>query len=156
MIMDFVATQNFKSPYVVSTGRTHNPTAIKTISFRKGDIIKGELKRAKDGSPAFVLHKGIVVIPLNCIKQVVTKEIDMSNAEGKPSTLPTNLANSSKEEKKRKYLDGIIIGGLLGFAGFIYAEKQGWVQSTETKNRLYAAIAGALAGLYIVYRFPKK
>ncbi len=155
-MMDFVATQSFKSPYVVSTGKPHNPTAIKTLTFKKGDIIKGELKRAKDGSPSFVLHKGIVVVPLNCVKQVVTKEIDMSNAEGKPSVLPTNIANISKEEKKKKYLDGIIIGGLLGFLGFMYAEKQGWVQSTETKNRMYAGIAGALAGLYIVYRFPKK
>jgi hypothetical protein len=154
--MDFVATQSFKSPYVISTGKAHNPTQIKTLSFKKGDVIKGELKRAKDGSPAFVLHRGIVVIPLNCIKQVVTKDIDMSNAEGQPSVLPTNINNLAKEEKKRKYLDGIIIGGILGFAGFMYAEKQGWIQSTDTKNRIYAAIGGALAGMYFVYRFPKK
>ena len=50
--------------------------------FRKGDIITGEIKTVK-GKPSFVLHKGVMVIPFSCVRQIITKEIQVnSNATG--------------------------------------------------------------------------
>ena len=41
--MDFVATQDFVTPYVIATGMPHKPTKICKKQFRKGDIITGEI-----------------------------------------------------------------------------------------------------------------
>ena len=162
--MDFVATQNFKSPYVVSTGMPHKPTQIKTKSFRKGDIIVGEMKTDKFGKPAFVMHKGVMVVPLSCVKIVVTKDINpnvTSNAEGDnvPTKPPVKTINinkpTSETEKKKKYLDGMIIGALAGFGAAYYAEKKGWIAVPEQKNKIIGAVVGALAGAYMVFRFTK-
>lgn len=160
--MDFVATQDFKSPYVVSTGMPHKPTQIKTKSFKKGEIIVGELKNDKYGKPAFVMHKGVMVVPLSCVKIVVTKDINpnvSSSADGgdisaKPKTVVVNKPTSDTE-KKKKYLDGMILGALAGFGAAYYAEKKGWIAVPEQKNKIIGAVVGALAGAYMVFRFTK-
>ena len=72
--MDFVATQDFSTPYVIATGQPHRPTQICKKKFKKGDIITGEIKTAH-GKPSFVLHKGVMLIPLSCVKQIVVKDI---------------------------------------------------------------------------------
>jgi hypothetical protein len=79
--MDFVAKQDFKTPYVVSTGQPHRPTQIKVKSFKKGEIISGEIKTA-NGKPDFILYKGVMVVPLSCVKQIITKDISVSSVEG--------------------------------------------------------------------------
>jgi hypothetical protein len=160
--MDFVATQDFKSPYVVSTGMPHKPTQIKTKSFKKGEIIVGEMKTDKFGKPAFVMHKGVMVVPLSCVKIVVTKDINpnvSSSADGgdisaKPKTVVVNKPTSDTE-KKKKYLDGMILGALAGFGAAYYAEKKGWIAVPEQKNKVIGAVIGALAGAYVVFRFTK-
>ena len=163
--MDFVATQDFKSPYVISTGMPHKPTQIKTKAFKRGEIIVGEMKTDKYGKPAFVMHKGVMVVPLSCVKIVVTKDINpnvTSNAEGgdisaKPpvKTIAINKATTSVTEKKKKYLDGMILGALAGFGATYYAEKKGWIPLPEQKNKIIGTVLGALAGAYVVFRFTK-
>lgn len=161
--MDFVATKDFKSPYVVSTGMPHRPTQIKAKNFKKGEIISGELKDSK-GKPAFVLYKGVVVVPLSCVKQIITKDINagVSNAEGEKETdskvkVTIDKTKSSKTSKDNvKYFDAVIVGGIVGFAGVYLAEKKGWIPLPTQKNKIIGAVAGALLGAYLVFRFSKK
>lgn len=155
--MDFVAVQDFVTPYVVATGMPHKPTKICKKKFRKGEIITGEIKTSK-GKPSFVLYKGVMVVPLAMVKQVITKDIVVSNVEGdiKKSNPKVEVKiQKTSEEKRKAYVDGIIVGSLLGFAGTLIAEKQGWVTNVDKKNRLIGAGIGALIGVYYVYRFKK-
>lgn len=155
--MDFVATTDFVTPYVIATGQPHKPTEIKKKKFRKGEIITGEIKTVK-GKPSFVLHKGVMVIPFSCVKQVITKEISFSEASGNlkeiaklnPQVQVKVKANS--DQKKKSIMDGVVFGAILGFGGVFLAEKQGWITGTDTKNRLYGAIVGAFIGGYYLYR----
>jgi hypothetical protein len=158
--MDFVATQDFVTPYVVSTGQPHNPTQICKKKFRKGDIITGEVKTVK-GKPSFVLHKGVMVIPFSVVKQVVVKDIVISNLDGSTDAVAkTNPKVEVKvikpaDVKNKKYIDGILIGAVVGLGGVILAEKQGWIVNIDKKNKIYGAIAGAVLGAYYIYRFKK-
>jgi hypothetical protein len=158
--MDFVATQDFVTPYVVSTGQPHNPTQICKKKFRKGDIITGEVKTVK-GKPSFVLHKGVMVIPFSVVKQVVVKDIVISNLDGSTDAVAkTNPKVEVKvikpaDVKNKKYIDGILIGAVVGLGGVILAEKQGWITNIDKKNKIYGAIAGAVLGAYYIYRFQK-
>jgi len=157
--MDFVATTDFVSPYVIATGQPHRPTQICKKQFRKGDIITGEIKTVK-GKPSFVLHKGVMVIPLTCVRQVITKAIDVkSSFAGQKSVekanpkVQVNVPSISNEQKK-KVMDGAIFGAVLGFAGAIFAEKKGWL-GEDKKNRIYGALVGAFIGGYFIYRSKK-
>ena len=155
--MDFVAVQDFVTPYVVSTGMPHKPTKICKKQFRKGEIITGEIKTA-NGKPSFVLHKGVMVVPLAMVKQVITKDIVVSNADDQVKKTNPKVevkVQATSEQKKKFYFDAIIVGSLLGFAGTLVAEKQGWVTNVDIKNRLIGAGIGALIGVYYVYRFKK-
>jgi hypothetical protein len=157
--MDFVATQDFVTPYVVSTGQPHKPTQICKKKFRKGDIITGEVKTVK-GKPSFVLHKGVMVIPFSCVKQVVVKDIVISNLDGTSDTQKTNpkvevKVIKSADVKNKKYIDGILIGAVVGLGGVILAEKQGLIANVDKKNKIYGAIAGAVLGAYYIFRFKK-
>ena len=155
--LDFVATQDFKSPYVISTGQPHRPTAIKTKQFKKGDIIVGEMKTA-NGKPAFVLWKGVVVVPLSCVKQVITKDINASSADGmvtsdKPKTV---IVKEKQKEGKKQYIDAAIIGAVIGFGAAYFAEKKAWIaEQPNHKNKLIGAAIGAAAGMYWIYRNKK-
>lgn len=159
--MDFVATQDFVTPYVRSTGMPHKPIQICKKKFHKGEILTGEVKTVK-GKPSFVLHKGVMVIPFSVIKQVVTKEINFSGADGEKLDKAVKKDNQSVKTlpppsviiktKKTRIIDAMIVGGVAGFGMMFLAEKQGWVQNPETKNRLYAALAGAALAAYYVYR----
>ncbi len=150
----YVLTQQLKTPYVRVTGMPHKPTELLFKTFKKGEIINGELKHANN-KPAFVLVEGKLVIPLAVVKKVVTKEI-VSGADGaekteSPKEKPTNILTSSNP--KVKYLDALIIGTLVGVGGVYFAEKQGWLNAEEKKNKIYGGVVGALMGIYLVYRF---
>lgn len=155
--MDFVATTDFVSPYVVATGQPHKPTRICKKQFRKGEIITGEIKTVK-GKPSFVLHKGVMVIPLSVVRQVITKEINTSSSfAGQKSVEKANpkvevKVPSITVEKKKKVMDGAIFGAIIGFGATIFAEKKGWVNAEDKKNRIYGALIGAFIGGYYVYR----
>ena len=152
--MDFVATQDFVTPYVVATGMPHKPTKICKKQFRKGDIITGEIKTA-NGKPAFVLHRGVMVIPFSVVRQVITKQISFASADGsvEKDNMPVKVTvQKTTNQKKISFIDSAMIGAVLGFGGAILAEKQGWIAQADSKNRLYGAIIGGLLGWYIVYR----
>lgn len=148
----YIITNDFKAPYVQITGIPHNPQVIKMKKFRKGDIIKGELKHANN-KPAFILVNGVIVVPLDVVKELVTKAV-VSNADGQDSKSDKSKIKtiSVPTNPKVKYGDAIIIGAILGVAGAFVAEKQGWIAEPDKKNKLYGAAIGALAASYIVYR----
>lgn len=153
-LKSYIVTQDFKSPYVRVTGLPQKPQEIRFKQFKKGEIVNGELKHSNN-QPAFVLVKGTLVLPLSVIKELVTKEVSHS-AEGS--------AEKPKEEKKMitiqpskvKYVDAMIVGALAGFGLVFLAEKQGWIVSVDKKNKIYGAVGGALAGLYLTYRYKNK
>lgn len=151
-IKSYIFTADYKAPYSVATGRPDRPQDIRMRQFHAGEIVKGELKHANN-KPAFVLVNGVMPIDLSVVKELVTKEISHSSADGN-SYNPDLLeqAAASKSKMKFGYVDGILIGGVLGFGLMFLAEKQGWINSEGHKNKLYAAGAGAALGAYIVYR----
>jgi hypothetical protein len=93
--------------------------------------------------------------------QVVVKDIVISNLDG--STDAVSKTNPKVEVKvikpadvkNKKYIDGILIGAVVGLGGVILAEKQGWIVNVDKKNKIYGAIAGAILGGYYIYRFKK-
>lgn len=156
-LKSYILTNDYKAPYVTATGLPHNPSAIRFKQFKRGDIIKGEMKHANN-KPAFILVNGVAVVPLDVVKELVTKEV-ISHTDGEGAVkgaakLVDKIGGTSKENKnpKVRYADALIIGAVVGFVGVIIAEKQGWIAEPDKKYRLYGAVgAGALA-MYIVYR----
>lgn len=148
-LKSYIVTQNFKSPVVRVTGMPHKPQEIRFKQFRKGDIIKGELKHANN-EPAFILVGGACVVPLSVVKELVTKEI-VSNANGTTDQKPIKI--TPKEGPRMKYIDAVVVGGVLGAGAAFLAEKQGWIAMPDKKNKIYGALIGAAVGLYFVYRF---
>ena len=99
-----------------------------------------------------------MVIPLSVVKQVITKDIVISNLDGEaPKTNPKVEVKVIKtaDQKNKSYIDGIIVGAIAGFGATILAEKQGWIATVEKKNRITGAVIGAVVGCYFVYRFKK-
>ena len=153
-IKSYIVTQNFKSPYVQVTGRPDRPQAIKFKQFRRGDIVKGELKHANN-QPAFVLAEGTLVLPLEVVKELVTKEI-VSYASG---STESQLPKASEVVKlstnpKVQYIDAALIGAIIGFGGVYFAEKKNWLPvDADKRMKIYGALVGAALGAYLVYRF---
>lgn len=154
-LKSYILTNDYKAPYVTATGLPHNPSAIRFKQFSRGDIIKGEMKHANN-KPAFILVNGVCVVPLDVVKELVTKEV-VSHTDGEGSIkkkISQTIGGSSKANSnpKVRYMDALLLGAVVGFGGVILAEKQGWIAEPDKKYRLYGAIgAGALA-MYIVYR----
>jgi hypothetical protein len=155
-LKSYIITHDVKSPYVVATGLPHNPQQVRLKLFRKGQVVKGELKHANN-KPAFVLVNGVCVIGLDVIKEVVTKEIS-SNATGLQNPTPTKMIDKTiglsknNSNPKVRYIDAMIVGALLGVGGVFLAEKQGWIKEPDKKYKLYGAIGGAVIGYYFMYR----
>jgi len=146
----YVIVRKCKLPSVmVDNTNPHNPNQISWKTFQKGDIINGELKHANN-KPAFVLSNGIVV-PLYCVKAVVTKEI-VSSATGEEKAMEQNKKVIVETTAKVRYLDYAIVGALAGCGVVYFAQKKAWIKVPNKENYLYGAIAGALAGVYIIYR----
>lgn len=148
----YIFTHDCKAPYVEVTGKPHMPQEIKMLKFRRGDQVKGEMKHANN-KPAFILGPKNAIIPLDVVKELVTKAVvgdtsatAMSSFDGpkKPVAVPTN--------PKVRYMDAILIGAGLGLVAVVLAEKQGWISEPDSKYKWYGAAAGAAAAAYIVYR----
>jgi hypothetical protein len=152
----YIMTSDYKAPYVTATGVPHNPSSIRLKKFRKGQIVKGEMKHANN-KPSFVLVNGVCVVPIGCLKELVTKEIKVA-VDGTKSSAEQVVPNMVQPPKintnpQVRYMDAALIGGLVGFALVYLAEKQGILQPSEQHNyKLYGAIGGALLGGYYVYR----
>ena len=155
-LKSYLITHDVKSPYIVATGLPHNPQKVCLKLFRKGQIVKGELKHANN-KPAFLLVNGVCVIGLDVVKELVTKEVS-SNANGLQNPTPTKVIDKTiglsknNSNPKVRYIDAMIIGALLGVGGVFLAEKQGWLGETDKKHKLYGAIGGAVVGYYFMYR----
>lgn len=148
-------TTDVKAPYVTATGLAHNPSAIRLKKFRRGQIVKGEMKHANN-KPAFILVNGVCVVPVSAVKELVTKEI-LAGVDGSTTTKETiektiGLTKNNTNPKVR-YVDAMIIGSVLGFGIAYLLEKQGYIESTEQRNyKLYGALGGAALAAYLVYR----
>ena len=154
-LKSYVITNDFKSPVVRHTGDPRNPQKVTFKQYTKGDIINGELKHANN-KPAFILVKGVCVVPLDCVKELYTKDV-VSHADGegrisKPKIDPLPNPKKMNTNPKVKYVDAIIIGGIVGFVGVWLAEKQGWIDGDGKKYKLIGAGGGSLLAAYIVYR----
>lgn len=152
-LKSYVVTQDFKSPWVRMTGRPNKPQELRFKLFKKGEIVNGEMKHANN-QPAFVLVKGVLMLPLSVVKEVITKDVSVSaeGGEEKKDTKKISLQSMSKV----KYVDAIVIGAIIGAGAVFLAEKQGWLVSPDKKNKVYGAIGGALLGTYLVYRTKNK
>ena len=167
-LKSYVLTQDFATPYVIATGMAHNPQQIKVKKFKKGDIVKGELKHANN-QPAFVLVQGTLVLPLEVIKELVTKAIIDNDTPpipiedldmGPKKSDDVVVSNKSKSammplkssNPKVNYIDSMIIGGIAGLGAMYLVKRQNWIEEFNNKYYLYAGLVGASLGAYIVYR----
>lgn len=154
--MQYVATCDFSVPYVLSTGRAINPVIQKVKRIKKGEVLKGVLKSA-NGRPAFLLMKNpegaAIVVPADYLQEVKLTELN-SNASG-GSVQQKTLAPISVDVKKNKvrYMDALLVGGLIGALAVYGAEKKGWIKTPSNKNKLIGAGVGAALAVYAMYRF---
>ena len=153
----YILIKDVKCPIVDGHNYTHKPLQIKTKTFRKGQIVRGELKHS-DNKPAFILVGSMCVIPVDAVKELTGKDVtskfsgaDMDE-KAKSSTEENKTTILKKKNPKIAYIDAMLIGGILGFVGMYYAEKKQLITTEDNKLKMYGAIGGALAGLYLVYR----
>ena len=156
MKKSYIITKDLKSPVVVNSQTAHKPAQIRYRTFRKGQIVQGELKHAGN-KPSFVLVPPMCVIPLDCVKELQGKDIQSSSFAGADMDEKKNVQPKvvKVENPKIKYLDALIIGGLSGFLVVHLGEKHGYItpnEENDKKYKMYGAIGGALVGLYLVYR----
>jgi hypothetical protein len=156
-LKSYILTNDYKAPYVTATGMPHNPSAIRFKQFRKGEIMKGEMKHANN-KPAFILVNGVCVVPLDVVKELVTKEI-VSHTDGegsmlkKPAKITDKIGNSKNNSNpKVRYIDALLLGAIVGFGGVVVAEKQGYIAEPDKKYRLYGAVGVGVLAMYFVYR----
>jgi len=154
----YIFVNDYKAPYVQVTGLPHNPQKIRFKKFLKGEIVKGELKHANN-KPAFILVAGVCVVPLDIVKELVTKAVVEHNDHAKSAADGAMLALTPKKKpstaSKVKYVDAMVVGALLGVGAVFLADKQGWISMPDKKHKLYGAAIGAAAGLYFVYRMKQ-
>lgn len=144
----YIITKDVKVPIVVNSGQAHRPAQIRYKVYRKGEMVKGELKHSNN-KPAFVLVGKMGVLPLNCVQEVTSVPVT-SSANGEQSQDKKEV--EVKKEPKVQYGDAMIIGALIGFLGVYGAQKYGYLDAEDKKFRLYGAIGGGLLGMYWVYR----
>jgi hypothetical protein len=153
----YIFTHDCKAPYVEITGKPHQPQEIKFLKFRRGDQVKGELKHANN-KPAFILGPKNAIIPLDCVKELITKAVVGADSQT-VSSFNGNSSDPSEPKKvlvptnpKVRYMDAMLLGAAVGLVGVVIAEKQGWISEPDSKYKWYGAAAGAAAAAYIVYR----
>jgi hypothetical protein len=150
---NYIITHDFKSPYVMATGIPHNPNKILFRRYKKGQIVTGVLIEA-NGKPAYVLSEGYFTIPLSNIKEMVTKDVSYS-VEGDKSKKADPIL-PKVNNPKLKYMDAVIIGGIVGAVVVFIAQKRNWIAEQDHMYKAYGAGIGAALGLYVVYRKNNK
>ena len=149
----YIFTHDCKAPYVEVTGIPHKPQDIKFLKFRRGDQVRGEMKHANN-KPAFILGPKNAIIPIDVVKELVTKAV-----VGDTQTMAASSFDASTQAKKTvpsnpkvRYIDAMLLGAVVGLVAVIVAEKQGWIAEPDSKYKWYGAGLGAVAAGYIVYR----
>lgn len=153
----YIVIRDFKSP-VVFSGSSHPAlgSQVRSVSFKKGQVIDGVLKTKTDGSPDYIIHRKCVVVPIAAVKELVTKAV-LSSAEG-GSEEPKEKKVITESTSKIKYIDSAIIGGAIGFVVAWFLEKKGIIpeDSPENKvphqNKLIGLALGSAAGVYYTYK----
>lgn len=153
----YIVIRDFKSP-VVFSGSSHPAlgTQMRSVSFKKGQVLDGVLKTKSDGSPDYIIHRKCVVVPIAAVKELVTKEI-LSSAEGS-SDAPKEKKVITESTSKIKYIDTAIIGGAIGFVAAWFLEKRGIIPADNPENKvphqnkLIGLVIGAAAGAYYTYK----
>ncbi len=151
----YIVIKTFKSPVVYSGGsHPRMQQNIKYVTFKRGQTLDGVLKKKENGEPDYIIHKGVIVIPIAAVKELITKEI-VSNADG--TSEPATKKVITESVSKVRYIDSAIVGGIIGFAITWFAEKKGWlIESPEAKiphqNKLIGVALGAAAGAYFTYK----
>lgn len=149
----YIITKDLKTPFVIHTNQPHNPQIIKYKQFKAGQIVKGTLN-FKYGKPDFILVAKCLVIPINSVKEMVTKEV-VSGSDGKVAI--KKLEQNVKTGKASiKYMDAALVGAVLGLGAVWLANKKQWIPVPNNKNYLYGAGIGAGLIGYIVYRIRNK
>ena len=155
-LKSYILRQDFSSPDVISTPSSYRSAQVNYKRFKKGEIINGELKHANN-KPSFVLVQGRLVIPISVLREVVTKEISVAaNGELTETKIEDKKPAIVVTKGKLKGIDAMIIGAVVGVIGVVVAEKQGWITMPNKKNKLWGALGGAAAGLYLSQRFRNK
>jgi hypothetical protein len=149
----YIFTHDCKAPYVEVTGIPHRPQDIKFLKFKRGDQVRGEMKHANN-KPAFILGPKNAIIPIDVVKELVTKAV-----VGDTQTMAASSFDASTQAKKTvpsnpkvRYIDAMLLGAVVGLVAVIIAEKQGWIAEPDSKYKWYGAGLGAAAAGYIVYR----
>lgn len=149
----YVISKDCRVPSVVVSTHPKRGTQMNFKTFRRGDIIQGEMKHSGN-EPAFILSDNLV-IPIACVKVLETREI-LSEASGTPTQAEADKAIKDvvvKTTPKVQYLDAAIIGAIAGAAiVFIIEKKTTWIKVPAKEYKIYGALAGALAGAYFIYR----
>jgi hypothetical protein len=146
----YIITKDVKVPIVVNSGQAHRPAQVRYKVYRKGEMVKGELKHSNN-KPAFILVGSMGVLPLNCVQEVTSVPVTSSVTGEATNIIPPKESEAVKEPKVQ-YGDALIIGALVGFVGVFMAQKYGYLNQEDKKLRLYGALGGGLLGMYWVYR----
>ena len=158
---NYVITKDCSFPRVMTTGNPGTPVKVVPIKMKKGQIITGgEIIKDSKGRPLQLFVKPDIMIPLVYVKEVITKDINGATVDDKSTSnfvasqpAPTTTKVNVLTNKKTKYIDGAILGGLIGIGIGYMAEKKGWLgESNDPNNKWYIAGVGALAGIYLSYR----
>lgn len=149
----YVLTRDVRVPIVVSSGTANRAPIIRYKTYRRGEMVQGELKHSNN-KPAFVLVGKMQVIPIDSIQEVMSAPIT-SGADG--ATTESKAADSKNksviiDNPKVKYGDAMIIGGVVGFLLTHLAVKKEYIKTEDKHVKIYGAVAGGLLGMYLVYR----
>jgi len=152
----YIISQTVKVPFVVNSGQAHRPAQVKFRTFKKGEMIQGELKHANN-KPAFVLVGKMGVVPIECVQEVNSAPVavpTVSNASGETAVEVADEKNKAViiENPKVRYADAFLIGAFVGFLGVHFAQKKGYIPDEDKKYKLYGALGAGLLGAYLVYR----
>jgi hypothetical protein len=150
MFATYALSKEYRAQRVIFSKHPAKPSTICQQWFKRGDLIKGELKHMNN-QPAIVMTESGWIFPVNVLKEVLTKDLSgaaSSGADGsggaagsgadlKKSAVVGDLKNPPRT-KKVQYLDAIILGGLIGFVAVWAAEKKGWLPpSPDKKNKIF-------------------
>lgn len=156
----YVVVKDFQTPQVFQTGYSHSPAKIGWRRLKKGQMIKGEMK-TENGKPAFILMGKMTVVPINCVKEVVTKNVENTSGFSDDDSAAPPKTDKVKEYMKKtqpkiQYMDAILLGAVVGGVGWWYAERQGWVDNINPKAKIVAAGVGAGVAWYFIYRYNNR
>ena len=115
-VKKYIVICETRSPAIFATGHGRHPHKTQIRVFRKDEVVKGSIHKAK-GTPVALMVEDIWIVPIKNIKPITIQGLNEENsaAEGevKPSTIKI-VDTVSKATGKYKYTDLAIVGALAG------------------------------------------